>query len=238
MKILIVHAHPEPRSFCSVLSRFAHDTLMEQGHEVMCSDLYGQGFNPVASAADFSQRGQSDYMLSALDQRLDADGETIAADIQAEIDKVRAADLVIFTFPIYWFSSPAILKGWFDRAFVSGLFCGGLRAYGRRGMVGKRALFAATIGGPEYLFGQDGLHGQLMCLFKHQLQGTLAFAGFDVLPPFIAHHVPYFTQDEREAVMHDWQTCLLNLGSATPLPMPGLIGQLAQAPALADEVLL
>jgi NAD(P)H dehydrogenase (quinone) len=48
----------------------------------------------------------------------------LATDIQAEIDKVKRAHLIILNFPLYWTSVPAILKGWIDRVFVSGLFMG------------------------------------------------------------------------------------------------------------------
>jgi NAD(P)H dehydrogenase (quinone) len=39
---------------------------------------------------------------------------------------------------MYWTSVPAILKGWIDRVFVSGIFYGGKRFYNRGGMVGKK----------------------------------------------------------------------------------------------------
>ena len=45
---------------------------------------------------------------------------TIAKDIAAEQEKVKAADLVIFQFPLSWLSYPAILKGWMDRVLCNG----------------------------------------------------------------------------------------------------------------------
>ena len=42
-KVLIVHAHPEPKSLTSALKDFAVETLEAQGHEVQVSDLYGEG---------------------------------------------------------------------------------------------------------------------------------------------------------------------------------------------------
>ena len=44
----------------------------------------------------------------------------LTADIVSEQEKLSRADLVIFQFPMYWFSVPAILKGWFDRTFAAG----------------------------------------------------------------------------------------------------------------------
>lgn len=41
-------------------------------------------------------------------------------DISTEREKLTRASLVIFQFPLQWFSVPAILKGWFDRILVPG----------------------------------------------------------------------------------------------------------------------
>ena len=51
--VLIVYAHPEPKSFNGALKDAAVETLKAQGHDVMVSDLYAVGFDPVASKASF-----------------------------------------------------------------------------------------------------------------------------------------------------------------------------------------
>ena len=111
MKVLIVHAHPEPQSFTAALRDQALATLQGQGHEVQVSDLYAMQWNPVASAADFATRENPDYLVYALEQRLGVKNQSIAADIQGELDKLLWADLLILNFPIFWFSAPAMLKG-------------------------------------------------------------------------------------------------------------------------------
>ena len=121
MKVLIVHAHPEPQSFTAALRDQAVATLEGQGHEVKVSDLYAMQWNPVASAADFSSRENPDYLVYALEQRVGVKKQSIAADIQGELDTLLWADLLILNFPIFWFSAPAMLKGWIDRVLVSGV---------------------------------------------------------------------------------------------------------------------
>lgn len=222
MNILIVHAHPEPQSFSAAMCRTAADTLRAQGHAVTVSDLYAQGFNPVAGAADFAQRRNPDYLNYALEQRHAQEGGTLAPDIRAEVDKVLACDLLILNFPIYWFSLPAMLKGWMDRVFVSGVFYGGKRIYDRGGMRGRRALVAASLGGREHMFGPQALHGDLNGMLRHVLQGSLGYVGFDVLEPFYAHHVPYLPEAERAAVLDRWRATLDALESRSRLPMPSL----------------
>ena len=63
MKVLIVHAHPEPQSFTAALRDQAIATLQGLGHAVQVSDLYAMNWNPVASASDFSTRENPDYLV-------------------------------------------------------------------------------------------------------------------------------------------------------------------------------
>ena len=197
MKVLIVHAHPEPQSFTAALRDQAVSTLQEQGHAVQVSDLYAMQWNPVASAADFSTRENPDYLVYALEQRLGVKKQSIAADIQAELDKLLWADLLILNFPIFWFSAPAMLKGWIDRVLVSGVCYGGKRFYDQGGLAGKRALVTVTLGGREHMFGEGAIHGPLEEMLRPILRGTLAYVGYEVLAPFVAWHVPYISDEAR-----------------------------------------
>lgn len=220
MNILIVHAHPEPQSFTTAMKDKAVEKLTGQGHEVKVSDLYEMNWNPIASADDFADRKNKDYLVYALEQRHGYENETIAADIQAEVEKVLWADLVIFSFPIYWFSVPAILKGWFDRVFISGKIYGGLRFYDKGGMAGKKALVACTLGGQEHMFGEGAIHGPFEDMLRPLLRGTLRYAGFDVLPPFVGWHVPYISQEDREQFLVDYDAYLDKLDDLDPLTYP------------------
>ena len=103
-----------------------------------------------------------------------------------------ATDLLVFTFPIYWFGTPALLKGWFDRIILSGICYGGKWIYGRGGLAGKRSFAAMSLGRREHMLGQAGLHGELVIgMMRHFFQGTLGYVGTTVLEPFIGDHVPY-----------------------------------------------
>ncbi len=222
MKLLIVHAHNEPQSFVTSMKDLAVRHFEQAGWEVQVSDLYAMGFNPVASAADFGQRHNPDYLTYALEQRHGWQNKTLAPDIVAEVEKVQWADLIIFSFPIYWYSMPAILKGWVDRVFISGVCYGGTRIYDRGGLKGKRAMLATSVGGQTHMFGPGAIHGELETLLKPILQGVLGYVGLTVLPPFVAHHVPYLKQPERDAIMQGWQAHLNQLDALEPLKMPSL----------------
>ena len=88
MNVLIVHAHPEPQSFTAAMKDAAVQHFQQQGHSVTLSDLYAMQWNPVASAADFSTRANSDYMNYALEQRANAEAESLAPDIAEELAKL------------------------------------------------------------------------------------------------------------------------------------------------------
>ncbi len=222
MNVLIVHAHPEPQSFTAALRDQALETLQAQGHAVQVSDLYAMQWNPVASAEDFSARDNPDYLVYALEQRLGVKTQSLAPDIQEELDKLLWADLLILNFPIYWFSVPAILKGWIDRVLVSGVCYGGKRFYDQGGLAGKKALVSVTLGGREHMFGEDAIHGPLEDMLRPLLRGTLAYVGLDVLPPFVAWHVPYISAEAREQFLVGYHERLENLDQDSPLVFPRL----------------
>lgn len=222
MKVLIVHAHPEAQSFTAALRDQAVTTLEEQGHEVRVSDLYAMNWNPVASAADFTSRENPEYLVYALEQRLGVKSQSIAPDIQAELDKLLWADLLILNFPIFWFSTPAILKGWIDRVLVSGVCYGGKRFYDQGGLAGKKALVTVTLGGREHMFGEGAIHGPLEDMLRPILRGTLAYVGFDVLEPFVAWHVPYISDEARQAFLVDYGQRLQQLSDDRAMVFPRL----------------
>lgn len=201
-KAHIVYAHPEPQSFVNAMVDRACAALQQAGWQVSISDLYAKGFNPVASAEDFRDRRDPGHLVYSLEQRHGWSSGTLASDIVEEVEAVLAADLLVLAFPVFWFSMPAMMKGWIDRVFLSGTFYGGRRVYDRAGMAGKRALVLTSLGGREHMFGKDAIHGELsMGMLRHLLQGTLGYVGYQVYEPFIAYHVPYVTAEARAQVL-------------------------------------
>ena len=222
MNVLIVHAHPEPKSFCSALFSLAQRTLEDLGHNVKTSDLYGMNFNPIVSAQDFSDRANPDYLVYALEQRHAQETGTLAPDIKAELDKLLWCDLLILNFPLFWFSVPAIMKGWFDRVLVSGVTYGGKRFYDRGGLAGKKAMATLTLGGREHMLAEDGVHGPLEDMLRPILRGTLYYTGMEVLPPFVAWHVPYVNDAARKEYLDAYAARLGRIDRLKPLTFPSL----------------
>jgi len=127
MNVFVVHAHPEPRSFSSALARTASETLSAAGHAVTVSDLYAAGFNPVSGRHNFVTVRNADYFKQQQEELYASENNGFAPDIEAEIGKLEAADLLVFSFPMWWFGMPGILKGWVDRVFPMGRVYGGGR---------------------------------------------------------------------------------------------------------------
>ncbi|RJG08373.1 NAD(P)H-dependent oxidoreductase [Massilia cavernae] len=222
MKVLIVHAHHEPQSFNASMKNVAVEEFQDQGHEVKVSDLYAMQWKAVADASDFGSRANPDHLVYALEQRSAYQANTLAPDIMAELEKLQWADLVIFNFPIYWFSAPAILKGWFDRVLISGLCYGGMRFYDRGGLRGKKAMLAVTIGGQPHMLTEGGVHGPLEDMLRPIVRGTLGYAGLSVLPPFVAWHVPYIKPEQRTEIMDQYRKRLREIDALQPMSFPSM----------------
>lgn len=219
----IVHAHPEPRSFCTAMAHRARDVLSERGDRVWYSDLYADGFDPIARAAEFSPRADPSHLVYALEQRHAYAQGRLAPDVAEQVRRLLESDMLVLVFPLYWFSVPAMLKGWIDRCFLSGALYGGKRIYSRAAMTGKRAVIAVTLGGREHMFGRGAVHGELAGgMLRHLLQGTLGYVGYEVLDPYFAWHVPYCGAEERLRLMSGWEDYLRNLDTQARLPMPDL----------------
>lgn len=104
MRILIVFCHPYEESYNAALFACAHSTLKRAGHDVRCLDLYREGFDPVMSREEWLS-----YM---------ADASENVATLQAHVDLLRWAEGLVFIYPTWMYSLPAMLKGWMERVWL------------------------------------------------------------------------------------------------------------------------
>lgn len=103
MKIVVVYSHPVAESFGAALRETVLSTLRDKGHEIRLLDLYQMNFDPVMSADErrsYNDRAPTDPALAE------------------HIDALRWADGIVFVYPTWWYSMPAMLKGWFDRVWA------------------------------------------------------------------------------------------------------------------------
>jgi NAD(P)H dehydrogenase (quinone) len=233
MRTLVVLAHPEPRSFNAALCAVAVGTLRELGHEVEVSDLYRMRFAPVVDRGDFTTVRDPERMNVSLEQRHAAANGGLAPDVLAELEKLQRADLLILQFPLWWFGPPAILKGWIDRTFVSGVVYGRSALFEGGRLRGKRAMVSVTTGAPRSAFGRDALNGDILDILMPLHRGVLGFTGMTVLPPFVSYHVPYEGDEGRAGMLREYRRRLASLDELAPLPMPRFADHKEQ---LADDL--
>lgn len=212
MNVLIVYAHHEPTSFTSSMKNLAIETLGQQGHSVVVSDLYGQGFNPTAQKWDFvtTSGGHFNYMLEQRHAaRLD---NAFSPDILGEIQKLQTAEVVLFVTPIWWFSVPAILKGWFDRVLAMGVAWDSGKFYENGLLRGKQAMVVATAGHPAEYYQPNGKHKANSQQILHPINhGTLAFCGFNVHEPYVALNILGLDDAGRAKALKDLEFRLTNM---------------------------
>lgn len=219
MRILIVYAHPEPDSLTGALKDVAVEHLRGAGHEVVVSDLYAMGWKAQADAADFGESGTGTFMQASGEAYSNG---TLTADITAEQDKLRWADAVLLHFPLWWYSMPAILKGWVDRVFTNGFAYGSgstaLPRYGAGALSGRRAMLVVSIGGREPAYSERGINGHIDDLLFPIHHGILYYPGMDVLPPFLVHGTIRVDSERFSAIADDLRARLSRIDAIEPIP--------------------
>ncbi|MCI3919431.1 NAD(P)H-dependent oxidoreductase [Paenibacillus sp. TRM 82003] len=121
-----------------------------------------------------------------------------AIDVDAEHRLLESHDKVVFQFPLYWYSSPYLLKKWLDDVLTFGW------AYGPGGdkLHGKSLGLAITTGGPESSFQAGGYNQFSMSEITKPFQAMAHLVGFTFLPLFTAHGSKMCTDDTLEALAH------------------------------------
>jgi NAD(P)H dehydrogenase (quinone) len=226
MRVLIVFAHPEPQSLNGALLDVAVTELKTLGHHVQVSDLYAQGWKSEVDRADFPSLLQGERLVpTAASKQAFATG-SLTSDVTAEIDKLLWADVLILQFPLWWFSMPAILKGWIDRVFAYGFAYGvgehsdkrwGDR-YGDGTLKGKRAMLVVTAGGWEEHYSNRGINGPIDDLLFPINHGVLYYPGYSVLPPFVVYQVDRLEDARFEPIAERLRERMRALATTPPIP--------------------
>jgi NAD(P)H dehydrogenase (quinone) len=198
MKVLYIYAHQEPKSFNAALKETALAALKEKGHEVKISDLYAMNFNPVLTESDFTERKKTDIFKPFFEALQASKTGAFAPDILDEMKKVKWADILIFQFPIYFTSMPAIMKGWIDRVLAPGFSFNPItkNTYETGLLKGKSAMIAATSGTPQELYVEGGVHGDMNRHLESITHCVFEFMGMKVLPSYIIYEVSSFSKEK------------------------------------------
>jgi putative NADPH-quinone reductase len=106
MQIQVVCCHPLTDSYDHALFRTVVGTLKQNGHSVVATDLYREGFQPAMTEEERRTYMTNDYDASA---------------VASHAETLKRVDGLILCYPHWWFSMPAMLKGWLDRVWGPGI---------------------------------------------------------------------------------------------------------------------
>jgi glutathione-regulated potassium-efflux system ancillary protein KefG len=104
-------------------------------------------------------------------------------DIESEQAALTAHDVVALQFPLYWYSTPALMKEWLDLVWLHGF------AYGEGGeaLKGKKLFVACTTGASAKAYHAHGYNRFSMDEFLRPLEQTAHLCGMTWETPFVVH---------------------------------------------------
>jgi putative NADPH-quinone reductase len=106
MKVFVLYAHPVEASFNAGLHRLIVERLSAAGHAVDDCDLYAEDFDPRMSREE---------RLGYHDTSANIDS------VRDYVERLKRAEALVLSFPVWNYGFPAILKGFFDRVFLPGV---------------------------------------------------------------------------------------------------------------------
>ena len=118
-------------------------------------------------------------------------------DVKAEQNKLIKADIIVWQFPVFWYSMPSLLRKWIEDVIVHGF------AYGSTGtaLKGKRLIASFTIGAPAEMYTKDGFVGYTIeDILGSQLRPTANLCGMQLADFVYTSGVSYALRNEVGAI--------------------------------------
>jgi putative NADPH-quinone reductase len=118
MKVLTVVSHPRKDSLTFAVADRFKQGLIDAGHETEILDLHRIGFDPVLREAD-----EPDW--TKVEQKF-------SPEVEKEIARMKKHDALAYIFPLWWYSMPAMLRGYIERVWNYGFAYGGSKLHHER----------------------------------------------------------------------------------------------------------
>lgn len=181
MKACIVFAHDGNTSFNHEILKRVTDQCEKQQIDYTVRDLYEMNFQPVFNQLDMKR----------------VEKGNVSSDIEEEQSLITESDLLVMIYPVWWWSAPAILKGYIDRVFTDG-FAFHYESHGPVGLLkNKQALVFTTTRQSAEEMAADGMDAVIR---KQIVEGTLEMIGYDVQYQNFAA-VPYVDDATRTSML-------------------------------------
>ena len=107
MKVLVVLAHPNPDSFSHAIVDRVVCALANREHSVSVIDLYGLDYSTALTRAELVAYPTSEPAIDPM--------------VIEHTRLIQECSTIVFVYPTWWSSMPAILKGWIDRTMLPGV---------------------------------------------------------------------------------------------------------------------
>ena len=132
-------------------------------------------------------------------------------DIDFEQKLLEENDIIVLQYPLFWYSSPALIKEWLDMVLEHGW------AYGSEGTAlhGKKFMVAVTTGGPESVYAKEGMNRYTIKETLTPFVMTARLCGMDYLPPFVIHGTHALKQDDIEPLAEEYKRTIIALRDGT-----------------------
>jgi len=157
------------------------------------------------SRANRAMRDAADGVEGITFVDLYADYPRFDIDIDREQKRLLAHEVILFQFPMFWYSTPSIIKEWQDLVLEHGF------AYGAGGdaLAGKTMMLALTAAGPREAYSRGGYQQHDMRTFLTPLEQTAALCGMRFAVPFVLFGALKAATDGRvERHARAWQRLL------------------------------
>lgn len=128
-------------------------------------------------------------------------------DIIKEQQLLIEHDIIVWQHPFYWYSSPAILKEWFDLVLQHGF------AYGLKGrnLEGKKVLSVISTGGNKDVYSKEGRNHYTINEFLVPFKQSANLCLMEYLPPYVIYGSHTLNSMDIENHVSNYKKLLISL---------------------------
>lgn len=165
----------------------------------------------IISHPEITESGSQQYLLSSIPEHKDITVHHLESlypdfniDVKKEQELLNEHDRIIFQFPFYWYSTPALLKKWQDDVLTDGF------AYGKRGkaLVEKEFGLVVGIGVKKEEYQPGGREGFSIDELTKPFQAMALKTGMTFLKTFPIYQFSYLTEEQKMALLIRYQQYL------------------------------
>jgi putative NADPH-quinone reductase len=165
----------------------------------------------IISHPEMMESGSQQYLLSSIPEGKDITIhhlESVYPDFKIDVEMEQALlkehERIIFQFPFYWYSAPALLKKWQDEVLTDGF------AYGKRGksLTGKEFGLVMSIGVKEEEYQPGGREGFSIDELTKPFQAMALKTGMVFLKTLPIFQFSYLTEEQKMNLLIRYQQYL------------------------------